>query len=83
MRSTTIRSSKGGPPTLVDQLRDARLKSGVKLAKLCEDAQLECSADSLCRKLADKQPLTTGEAEALAIALGVDLVWNPTRRRTA
>lgn len=40
-------------------------------------------AYSLSRKLAGKQILTTAEAEAIADALTLTLVWAPGRRRRA
>jgi hypothetical protein len=74
--------------TIASQLRDARLRKGVQLEELRRLAKLDCSADSLCRKLSGKQPLTTEEAESLARALEHEIVWTPeparrTRRRAA
>jgi transcriptional regulator with XRE-family HTH domain len=66
--------------TLASQLHQARLRSGLTLADLCRRAALTCTADSLCRKLAGKQILTTSEAEALAQALDLELTWTPARR---
>lgn len=67
-------------PTIASQLRDARLEEGLQLEELRDAAGLACTADSLCRKLAGKQILTTSEAEALAQALGREIVWTPARR---
>lgn len=69
--------------TLASQLRQAWLDSEWTLARLCERARLGCSADSLCRKLAGKQPLSTDEAEALSRALGRRLVFPVGRRGAA
>lgn len=71
---------------LTSQLREAWIASGLTQEALRLKARLECSADSLCRKLAGKQVMTTGEAEQLAAALGITLVWapaRPPRRRAA
>jgi len=51
------------------------------LEKLRRDAGLECSADSLSRKLAGKQPLTTVEAECIARALDTTIAWPTDRAR--
>lgn len=66
--------------TLASQLHQAWLRSGAALAELCRLAGLACSPGSLSRKLAGKQILTTSEAEALARALDVELIWTPARR---
>jgi transcriptional regulator with XRE-family HTH domain len=65
-------------PDLVDQIKYARLQKGIGLRQLCDDAKLRCGEDSLSRKLQGKQPLTTAEAQALADALGIELVWRRT-----
>ncbi len=49
------------------------------LEELRVAANLECSADSLSRKLAGKQILTTEEAERIADAMGIKIVWPPRR----
>lgn len=67
-------------PTIASQLRDAKLEGGWQLEELRDAAGLGCTADSLCRKLAGKQILTTSEAEALARAMGCELAWTPPRR---
>lgn len=69
--------------TLASQLRNAWQAQDVTLAQLREQAALECSVDSLSRKLAEKQILTTAEAESLAQALDVTLVWRPRSKRRA
>jgi hypothetical protein len=61
-------------PPLHEQLRTAWESSDLSLEQLRDRAGVECSADSLSRKLRGKQPLTTREAELLARALVVDLV---------
>lgn len=55
--------------SLADQLRGAWKRSGLTLERLRRLAALDCSADSLSRKLSGNQILTTAEAEALALAL--------------
>jgi transcriptional regulator with XRE-family HTH domain len=67
--------------SLAEQLRSARLERGIELEELRQKARLTCTADSLSRKLAGKQILTTVEAESLAKALDVTLVWAPGRAR--
>ena len=66
---------------IASQLRRAWQARGLTLAALCEGASLACGPDSLCRKLAGKQPLTTTEAEQLADYLRVRLSWAPRVRR--
>ncbi|HZJ63923.1 MAG TPA: hypothetical protein VFD36_10440 [Kofleriaceae bacterium] len=68
-------------PPIASQLSEARQQKGMMLEELREAAGLECTADSLCRKLAGKQILTTDEAERLAQALDREIVWTPARRR--
>jgi hypothetical protein len=65
------------------QLRDARVEKGVQLEDLRRLARLRCSADSLCRKLAGKQILTTSEAESIAQALEREIIWTPNPPRRA
>jgi len=75
--------SYSGMATLVpiaSQLREARLAADMELEELRRAAGLDCSADSLSRKLAGKQILTTDEAERLARALGRQIVYPPPRR---
>lgn len=50
------------------------------LESLCAAAGLDISPDSLSRKLAGKQVLSTAEAEAIAACLKVNLVWAPEAR---
>jgi len=69
--------------TIVDQLRDAFESSELSLPQLLERADIKMDRSSLCRKLAGELPLKTDEAEALAIGLGIELVWNSRRRKTA
>lgn len=69
--------------SIAEQLRVARLARGILLEDLCARAELACSADSLSRKLAGKQPLTTVEAELIAKALDVTVVWAPGPARRA
>jgi hypothetical protein len=73
--------------TIAAQLRQAWQGSEMMLEDLRQRAGLECTADSLSRKLAGKQILTTTEAELIAQALEHTIVWAPrtrgTRRRAA
>lgn len=71
------------PIPIASQLSGARQQKGMQLEELRQRARLKCSADSLCRKLAGKQPLTTREAEDLAQALDYQIVWVPGRARRA
>jgi hypothetical protein len=66
---------------IAEQLRGAWIASGLTLSALRERARIQCTADSLSRKLAGKQALWTTEAEALADALTFTLVWAPGARR--
>ncbi len=72
---------------IASQLSEARQRKGMLLEELRREARLKCSADSLCRKLAGKQPMTTREAQDLARALDHRIVWAPDaprgRRRAA
>lgn len=70
-------------PSLVEQLREAWLASGITLPELVEHAGLPYGADNLSRKLAGKQVLATSDAEAIADALGHTLKRAPMRRRRA
>lgn len=65
---------------IASQLRSAWLQNGMRLEELCRLACLSISADSLSRKLAGKQILTTHEAEAIAQALDHEIIWTPARR---
>lgn len=64
---------------IASQLRQAWQLKGITLQQLCEEAALACSADSLSRKLSGGQPLTTREAEQLAQALDVRILFAPDR----
>lgn len=68
-------------PPIATQLREAWIASGLTLPTLRERAGIKCSTDSLSRKLAGKQVLTTAEAETLADALTLTLVWTPGAQR--
>lgn len=70
-------------PPIHEQLRAAWIASGLTLETLRERAGLEYGAHNLSRKLAGKQVLTTDEAERLADALTLTLLWAPGRRRRA
>jgi len=66
--------------SIASQLHQAWLRQGDALEDLRVAAGLECSADSLSRKLRGKQILTTEEAEHLAQALDTTITWTPARR---
>jgi hypothetical protein len=66
-----------------EQLRAAWIASGLTLPALIERAGIRCTASSLTRKLGGKQVLTTAEAEDLADALTLTLLWAPGARRRA
>jgi hypothetical protein len=70
------------PPTIAGQLRQAWQDSEMLLEDLRQRAGLECTADSLSRKLAGKQILTTTEAELIAQALDHAITWQPQARRS-
>lgn len=75
--------------SLVTQLRDAWKGSGITLEELRERANAVARAanrrddtfamtlESMSRKLAGKQILTTHECEVIAQALAINLVWTP------
>jgi hypothetical protein len=69
--------------TLVDQLREAFEQSELSVPELLVRAKLKLDRSSLHRKLSGELDLKTGEAEALALALDAELVWNPRRRKPA
>lgn len=58
---------------LHQQVHDAWKTSGLSQQRLLELAGLDCTSDSLSRKLRGLQILTTAEAEKLAAALGIGL----------
>lgn len=71
--------------TIVEQLRDAYVKSGWTMEELVQRSGLRLDRSTLRRKLLVEEdstddrnvPMRTGEAEALAHALGVTLVVLP------
>lgn len=63
--------------SLPEQIRDAWKSSGIELVELIQRSGLDTSPSSLSRKLRGEQVMTTDEAQALARALGVNLVWVP------
>lgn len=67
-------------PTIVEQLRVAFEASELSIPQLLERAGLELNRSSLGRKLSGELDMWTKEAEALAKALGIRLVWNAPRR---
>jgi ribosome-binding protein aMBF1 (putative translation factor) len=66
--------------TFVDQIRVAFEASGLSIPELLERAGLEMNRSSLGRKLSGELEMWTWEAEALAKALGITLVWNAPRQ---
>jgi transcriptional regulator with XRE-family HTH domain len=61
--------------TLAEQIRDAFERSEMSLAELLRRSGLGFDRANLSRRMAGEVPLRTGEAEALATALGINLVW--------
>ena len=59
--------------SLQKQLLDAYTKSGLTFGELRRLANLECSEDSVSRKLRGRQVMFTREAEAIAKALRVEV----------
>ena len=59
--------------SIQDQLNDAFTRSDLTLGELLRLTGLECSEDSLSRKLRSKQSLRTSEAEAIAKALRIEV----------
>ena len=66
--------------SLHEQLHRAWERSEMSLETLRSRAALECSADSLSRKLRGKQVLSTSEAEALAVALDKKVSYDGRRK---
>ncbi len=64
--------------SIAQQLRDAWDVSKLSLEELRVGAGLAVSVDSISRKLAGKQVLSTDEAEAIAQFLKANIVWTPT-----
>ena len=65
------------------QLQEAFDASGLTLDQLLRLANLTCTADSMSRKIRGKQALRSGEVEALARALRVEVVTGPKRGAAA
>lgn len=75
--------------SIADQVRAAWKASGLTIGELLERSGLEMDRSNLQRRLSNgegkkpKTPLTTADCEALAIALGITLVFPQRRRRAA
>jgi len=63
--------------SLTEQLCDAFKRSGWSVAELLTKSGLDIERSSLDRKLKGELRLNVDEAQALANALGVTLVWMP------
>lgn len=61
--------------TLAEQVREAFERSEMSIAELLRKSRLELDRANLSRRLSGEVPLRTSEAEALATALGINLVW--------
>lgn len=66
--------------TITAQLQRAFTESGWTLTELLKASRLDIDRSSLGRKLKGLQRMDTLEAEAIALALAVTIVW-PIRRR--
>lgn len=60
---------------LVEQIRRAQLQQGLSTRLLLERSGLALERSNLHRKLTGKAPATVSECEALARALGIQLVY--------
>lgn len=69
--------------SITEQLSDARERSGLSVAKLLAKSGLAMERSALQRKLSGDRPLHVREAQALAKALGITLVWDPGARGRA
>jgi transcriptional regulator with XRE-family HTH domain len=64
-------------PTICEQLREALKRSDLTVSQLLAKSGLEIARSTLQRKISGHEAMRTSEAEALATALGVTLVWMP------
>lgn len=69
--------------TIAEQIRDAFESAGISVADLLALSGLDLDRSSLQRKLTGDSPMKTSEAEALANALRISLVWPPKRTKAA
>lgn len=65
--------------SIARQLQEAMEAKGWSVPDLLEKSGLNCNRNSLYRKLADKQKLSTEEAQRLAEVLGCTLAYVPDR----
>jgi transcriptional regulator with XRE-family HTH domain len=63
--------------SLIEQLQTARKRAKWSVQKLLDESGLELERSTLSRKLNGECPVTSGECESLANALGVTLVVMP------
>lgn len=61
--------------TLSEQIREAFERSEMTVAELLAKSGLDIDRSALHRRLKGETPMRTGEAEVLANALGINLVW--------
>ncbi len=66
--------------TLVEQLRDAFLESGLTLRQLVDQSGVDIDPTGMGRKLNGKQTLRTHEYEAIARTLSVKTARTPDAR---
>lgn len=69
--------------SIAEQLRVAFENSGWTVAELLAKSGLKCRRSALQRKLTGHLKFRTEEAEAIATALGVNLVFMPSPSETA
>lgn len=66
--------------TLLGQLQDAFARKEMSLAELLRKSGLDMNVSNLSRRMSGEVPFRLEEAEAVAVALDVRLVWNSPRR---
>jgi transcriptional regulator with XRE-family HTH domain len=68
---------------LVEQIRSEQKRLGWSTQQLLDKSGLKIERSSLHRKLAGDTPITADECQALATALGIQLVWPIAEGRVA
>lgn len=63
--------------SLTEQLNEAFQRSGLSVAELLTKSGIDVDRSSLSRKLKGELRMNVDEAQALAAALDVTLVWMP------
>ena len=67
----------------VKQLHAAWLKTGWSAVELLRRTKLDCDRTSMGRKIRGQQSVSASELDAIASALGYELIARPRRRRAA